>query len=236
VAGETYFPVLGDSRISSGFGGRSSPGGIGSTNHQGIDIATYGQRSPVVAPRDLVVTRAGASGGGYGNVIYARDIDNPNVEYRFGHLSSIGVASGQVIGAGQQIGNVGSTGNSTGNHLHFETRIGGVSVNPSGLLSKAKNLAVSGVKKAVTEAATAALMSNPATAPFVAAASSLSGVTNGLGLTGDCNWICQIQNWIKESGFFQRIALALLAFIIIFAGFYLLKPAMTQAVVKKALA
>lgn len=52
---------------------------------------------------------------------------------------------------------------------------------------------------------------------------ALFGITDGLGLTGECGWICQLQNWIKDSGFFQRLALAVLAFIVLFAAFYLMK-------------
>lgn len=59
-------------------------------------------------------------------------------------------------------------------------------------------------------------------------------VLDGLGLTSDCGWICQLQNWIKDSGFFQRIGLAILAFIIIAAAFYLMNRTEINAAVSKA--
>lgn len=48
-------------------------------------------------------------------------------------------------------------------------------------------------------------------------------VTDALGITGSCNWVCQLQNWIADSGFFKRLALAVLAFIVLFAAFALMK-------------
>lgn len=53
--------------------------------------------------------------------------------------------------------------------------------------------------------------------------SATGGITNGVGITGNCDWLCEFEKWIKDSGFFQRLALAVLAFIILFAGFALMK-------------
>ena len=122
--GTFRWPISG--RITSYFGGRSSPGGIGSTNHQGIDIAgSYG--IPVYAADGGTVTYAGWMGG-YG---YLVQIDHGNgYVTRYGHNSSLTVSVGDHVYKGQQIARVGSTGNSTGNHCHFEIRYNGVARNP----------------------------------------------------------------------------------------------------------
>ena len=122
--GSFRWPTTG--RITSTFGGRSSPGGIGSTNHKGIDIAgSYG--IPVYASDGGTVSYAGWMGG-YG---YLVQIDHGNgYVTRYGHNSSLTVSVGDHVYKGQQIARVGSTGNSTGNHCHFEIRYNGVARNP----------------------------------------------------------------------------------------------------------
>ena len=122
--GTFRWPISG--RITSYFGGRSSPGGIGSTNHQGIDIAgSYG--IPVYAADGGTVTYAGWMGG-YG---YLVQIDHGNgYVTRYGHNSSLTVSVGDKVYKGQQIARVGSTGNSTGNHCRFEVRYNGVARKP----------------------------------------------------------------------------------------------------------
>jgi hypothetical protein len=85
----------------------------------------YGVRSD---PFRGAVLRAGWNNGGYGRLI---KIDHGRgIETRYGHLSSIGVTAGQRITRGQLIGRMGSTGRSTGSHLHYEVRIDGRAVNP----------------------------------------------------------------------------------------------------------
>lgn len=122
--GTFRWPVSG--RITSYFGGRRSPGGIGSTNHKGIDIAAP-KGTPVYAADGGTVTYAGWMGG-YG---YLVRINHGNgYETYYGHNSSLTVSVGQKVYKGQQIARVGSTGNSTGNHCHFEVRYNGVAKNP----------------------------------------------------------------------------------------------------------
>ncbi len=122
--GTFRWPVSG--RITSYFGGRRSPGGIGSTNHKGIDIAAP-RGTAVCASDGGTVTYAGWMGG-YG---YLVRINHGNgYETYYGHNSSLTVSVGQKVYKGQQIARVGSTGNSTGNHCHFEVRYNGVSKNP----------------------------------------------------------------------------------------------------------
>ena len=113
-------------RITSTFGGRSSPGGIGSTNHKGIDIANS-RGTPIYAADGGTVTYAGWMSG-YGYLVRI-DHHNGYVTY-YGHNSSLLVSSGQHVYKGQQIAKMGSTGNSTGNHCHFEVRYNGVAKNP----------------------------------------------------------------------------------------------------------
>ena len=94
--------------------------------HTGVDIgASYG--SPIYAANGGTVTLAGWNSG-YGNCVI---IDHGGGKATlYGHMSSIGVSTGQSVSKGQQIGKVGSTGNSTGPHLHFEILINGTAVNP----------------------------------------------------------------------------------------------------------
>jgi murein DD-endopeptidase MepM/ murein hydrolase activator NlpD len=98
-----------------------------SSIHQAIDIG--GQLgNPVYAADSGVVVYAGWSNFGYGNLLV---IDHGNGwQTAYAHLSSIGVSCGQSVGRGTLIGALGSTGNSTGPHLHFEMSINGVKVNP----------------------------------------------------------------------------------------------------------
>jgi len=127
--GSFRWPVSG--RITSRFGGRKSPGGIGSTNHKGIDIAApYG--TPVYAADGGKVTYAGWMGG-YGYLVRINHNGNGYETY-YGHNSSLTVSVGDYVYKGQQIARVGSTGNSTGNHCHFEVRYNGVAKNPMNYL------------------------------------------------------------------------------------------------------
>ena len=122
--GSFRWPTSG--RISSYFGGRKSPGGIGSTNHKGIDIAVP-RGTPIYAADGGTVTYSGWMSG-YG---YLVQIDHGNgYVTRYGHNSSLTVSVGQHVYKGQQVARAGSTGNSPGNHCHFEVRYNGVAKNP----------------------------------------------------------------------------------------------------------
>ena len=114
-------------RISSPFGYRTHPVTRSYTLHSGIDIAAS-SGTTVVASRNGKVVSAGYSGS-YGNLIV---ISHGNgMETAYAHLSSIKVSVGETVSQGQLIGKVGSTGRSTGPHLHFEIRVNGTAVNPS---------------------------------------------------------------------------------------------------------
>jgi len=121
----TVWPVVG--KLESGFGGRGNPFGGGSFEfHSGQDIdAALGD--PVVAGGSGTVSFTGWQNG-YGQLIV---IDHGGgLTTRYGHLSHIDTEQGQTIARGQFIGRVGSTGRSTGPHLHYEVRFNDEPVNP----------------------------------------------------------------------------------------------------------
>lgn len=121
----SVWPVIGE--ISSPFGWRSSPGGIGSTYHEGIDIAAdYG--TPVQVTADGTVTRAGWEEG-YGYLVEVRHADGFTT--RYGHNSALLVYEGQELVQGDPVALVGSTGNSTGPHSHYEVRLNGAALDPT---------------------------------------------------------------------------------------------------------
>ena len=111
----------------------SSPYGLrfnGTEFHQGIDIAAD-MGTPIVATADGVVTAAGWNGG-YGNMV---DVDHGGgIVTRYGHASAVAVTVGQQVRRGEVIAYVGSTGRSTGPHVHYEVRVDGQPVNPAGYL------------------------------------------------------------------------------------------------------
>jgi murein DD-endopeptidase MepM/ murein hydrolase activator NlpD len=120
-------PVAGTIPSAGNFGGRNVAGCAAcSTHHQGTDFAAP-TGTPVFAAMSGTVESAGVLGG-YGNQILVRHLDG--TETRYGHLSAIDVRPGQDVVVGQRIGAVGSTGVSTGPHLHFEVIIGGRPVDP----------------------------------------------------------------------------------------------------------
>ena len=129
-------PLAGDVDLSSGFGVRTDPFTRSPAMHTGLDL--QGETGdPVRATASGTVTSAGWSGG-YGKVI---DIDHGNgIATRYGHLSSIDVQVGQSVKIGQIIGKVGSTGRSTGPHLHYETRVAGEAVDPTKFLRAGQKL------------------------------------------------------------------------------------------------
>lgn len=121
----SLWPTIGD--ISSPFGLRWG----GSDYHPGIDIASD-YNSPIRATADGVVTDAGYNSGGYGNMV---DINHGNGYItRYAHASSLSVHVGQNVKRGEVIGYVGSTGFSTGPHLHYEVRVNGKAIDPAGYM------------------------------------------------------------------------------------------------------
>ncbi|MEM6475031.1 MAG: M23 family metallopeptidase [Pseudomonadota bacterium] len=113
-------------RISSGYGMRVHPVLRKRRNHKGIDLAAP-TGTPVYATADGMITRANRFSS---YVLYISIDHGANLETRYAHLSRIAVAKDQRVRKGDLIGYVGSTGRSTGPHLHYEVRVGGVAVNP----------------------------------------------------------------------------------------------------------
>lgn len=127
-AGRSLFLSASNRRITSGYGLRWDPLGVGWRSHAGVDLAVaYG--SPVVASGNGTVSAARWQGG-YG-LLVALD-HGGGVQTRYGHLSRLSVQEGQVVAKGDVIGYVGSTGRSTGPHLHYELREQGRPINPVG--------------------------------------------------------------------------------------------------------
>jgi murein DD-endopeptidase MepM/ murein hydrolase activator NlpD len=112
--------------VSSSFGWRRNPFSGNFQPHRGVDLAAP-LGTPVVATMDGTVVASG-SHGGYGLLVSLAN--EHGLETRYGHLSRLAVSLGQQIHKGEVIGYVGSTGNSTGPHLHYEIRMGGEALDP----------------------------------------------------------------------------------------------------------
>ena len=128
VGGKMLWPCPSSTRITSSFGGRASPGGIGSTNHKGIDIGAS-SGSAIVAALDgtVIYTGYNVARGNYVMIDHGGGIITL---YQHGLNGSIKVSAGQTVKQGQTVMGVGSTGYSTGPHLHFEVWENGTPVNP----------------------------------------------------------------------------------------------------------
>jgi len=122
-----------DFRYTSSFGVRSDPFRGSAAMHPGLDMAAP-VGTPVYATADGIVSRAERAGG-YGNLVQLEH--GKGLETRYGHLSQILVHDGQRVHRGDLIALMGSTGRSTGSHLHYEVRIDGRAVNPMPFLQTA---------------------------------------------------------------------------------------------------
>ncbi len=119
-------PVTASFRWTSGFGMRRDPKGWGNRMHEGVDLAgAYG--TPILATGDGTVIHAGWDNG-YGRSVEIRHVNG--IVTRYAHMSELRVDVGQNVSRGQQIGDMGNSGRSTGTHLHYEILIGGSPVNP----------------------------------------------------------------------------------------------------------
>ena len=113
--------------FTSSFGVRSDPFKGSAAMHAGIDLAGP-VGTPIYATADGIVSSAGWNAGGYGNLVKLEH--GRGIETRYGHLSQVLVRPGQRVRRGDLIAKMGSTGRSTGSHLHYEVRIDGRAVNP----------------------------------------------------------------------------------------------------------
>ncbi|WP_424931464.1 DUF5930 domain-containing protein [Amaricoccus macauensis] len=129
-------PVLDSYRFTSGYGYRRDPKGRGRRMHAGIDLAAP-KGTPIYATADGVVVSAGYEGG-YGKVVRIRH--EMGYETVYAHQTKLLVEKGQKVSRGDVIGAMGSTGRSTGVHLHYEVRLNGNAVNPMTYLEAAKDV------------------------------------------------------------------------------------------------
>ena len=137
-------------RFTSGFGTRSDPFRGRAAMHAGIDLAGP-LGTPIYAAADATVGHAGVRGG-YGNLIELEH--GAGIATRYGHLSRLMVTAGERVRRGQLIGLMGSTGRSTGSHLHYEVRIDGRAVNPLPFLQTGQAMAQRQVQESGGQAAT----------------------------------------------------------------------------------
>lgn len=157
--GDWWIPTTG--RISAPYGDRD--GGVHSNGHPGCDIAAP-KGSNIIASREgkVIWANTGYSGSGYGGYGNCVAIDHGDGYHSiYGHMSAINVSKGDKVMQGQSIGQVGSTGYSTGNHCHFEIRQNGNRVSPTSFipeLGKKNNHVVAGNSKKVSSTT-----SNPST-------------------------------------------------------------------------
>ena len=127
-----YIWPVNSRRITSTFGGRASPGGIGSTNHKGIDIGGVGYGTAVHAAKagTVIISQYSSS---YGNFVVVSHGEGNTTLYA--HMSTRLVEAGESVGQGDILGLTGSSGHSTGPHLHFEISENGTRINPLVYLS-----------------------------------------------------------------------------------------------------
>ena len=132
-AGTVQWPFPDGSPISSGFGARQVANcGFCSTYHQGLDFVP-GSGTPIHAIAAGSVTKVSGPGGAYGyHVEVEHVVDGQKIVSTYSHMQagSVTVKAGDTLAVGDVVGKVGSTGNSTGAHLHFEVHVGGVPVDP----------------------------------------------------------------------------------------------------------
>lgn len=131
AAGPLLWPVQG--RLNGGFGYRAMSGGP-ATLHTGLDIGVPAG-TPILAAAPGRVVRSGWDSSGYGLLVVVRGTDGRN--YYYAHTSRLLVEVGQEVARGATVALVGSTGNSTGPHVHFEMRVAGVPADPIALLPAA---------------------------------------------------------------------------------------------------
>lgn len=131
-------PIRTEIAFTSGFGVRSDPFRGRAAMHGGIDLAgPIG--TPIYATADGIVQRSEWNSGGYGNLVEINH--GQGIQTRYGHMSRLIARPGQRVRRGDLIGLMGSTGRSTGSHLHYEVRIDGRAVNPIPFMQSTESLA-----------------------------------------------------------------------------------------------
>jgi murein DD-endopeptidase MepM/ murein hydrolase activator NlpD len=156
------------SRVTSGFGGRMHPIAKQFRMHTGVDYAAP-TGTPIRTVGDGVVEFAGVQRG-YGNVVEIKHRDGKSTLYA--HMHSIAVRKGQSVSQGQNIGTVGSTGWSTGPHLHFEFRVNGVHHDPMTLARQSESIPMSAAARPVFDRMVGAVRRDLAAAASITQASA----------------------------------------------------------------
>lgn len=144
--------------VTSNFGIRTDPFRGGAAMHAGVDIPGA-HATPIYATADAVVGRSGWFGG-YGNLVELEH--GRGIQTRYGHLSSLLVSPGMRVKRGQLIALMGSTGRSTGTHLHYEVRIDGRAVNPGPFLQTSDYLVAMQRRNGATKVAVGGPLDTPA--------------------------------------------------------------------------
>ena len=130
-------PLPGELELSSNYGYRADPFTRGAALHTGMDLrAEHGTPVRATGPGKVVTAEYS---GGYGNMVEIEHADG--ITTRYAHMSAILVSEGQMVTSGTLVGRVGSTGRSTGPHLHYETRIDGDPADPNRFLRAGDKLA-----------------------------------------------------------------------------------------------
>ncbi|MFD1912469.1 DUF5930 domain-containing protein [Halodurantibacterium flavum] len=130
-------PVSSSVRFTSGFGMRRDPKNGSRRMHAGIDYAGPSGTN-ILSTADGVVIEAGWNSGGYGNMVRIRHAFG--IETLYAHMRRVHVTVGQRVSRGEHIGDMGSTGRSTGTHLHYEVHVGGSVVDPMNYIRAARNV------------------------------------------------------------------------------------------------
>jgi murein DD-endopeptidase MepM/ murein hydrolase activator NlpD len=150
--------------FTSGFGTRSDPFRGSRAMHGGIDLAGP-LGTPIYATADGIVGRSEYNNGGYGNLVEINH--GQGIQTRYGHLSRLIARPGQRVRRGELIGLMGSTGRSTGSHLHYEVRIDGRAVNPTPFIQG--NDTVAAVQRRAASSLPAVAVGGPQGGPPTAA-------------------------------------------------------------------
>jgi murein DD-endopeptidase MepM/ murein hydrolase activator NlpD len=150
--------------FTSGFGTRSDPFRGSRAMHGGIDLAGP-LGTPIYATADGIVGRSEYNNGGYGNLVEINH--GQGIQTRYGHLSRLIARPGQRVRRGELIGLMGSTGRSTGSHLHYEVRIDGRAVNPTPFIQG--NDTVAAVQRRAASSLPAVAIGGPQGGPPAAA-------------------------------------------------------------------
>jgi hypothetical protein len=185
-SGHANLPVPQGTPVTSPFGMRGGAANV-KGNHPGVDFGVS-VGSPVYALQDGTVTVTGNEAKGYG---YWIEIDHGDKKTRYAHLKQILVSRGQAVKAGQMIAKSGSTGNSTGPHLHFEVLVNGKKVNPApyltGAAAPSPQSTSSGAPAASGKRSSRGinLQSNVITSPGDLSSTDINTVLSGISSTGN---------------------------------------------------